>query len=112
MKLLIFALLLGVMSEVLAAPSAKETRFFSGIYLLQSLPGLSNTERALKFRELEILTGIDAKKAEKFLSSYDAKPAEWQKICDSMIPIITGAQGKMPAPTAPKDYSPIPGARR
>ncbi len=114
MKLLIIiiAILIGVGPEVLAAPGMKEVQFFSGIYLLHSLPGLSNTEKAQKFRELEFLTGIDAKNAGAFLSSYGAKPAEWRKLCDSMIPMITGAQGNSPAPLMPKGNFPLPGARR
>jgi len=112
MKLSTFVLLLGVVADVFAAPSSKEAQFFSGIYLLQSLSGSSNAEKARKFRELELLTGIDVKKAEAFLSSYNAKPTEWRKLCDSMIPIITGAQGQISVPPPQKDYSPLPGVRR
>jgi hypothetical protein len=112
MKLSIIALSLGVIFDVLAASNAKEAQFFSGIYLLQSLPGLSNTERTRKFHELELLTGIDAKKAEAYLSSFRVKPAEWRKLCDSMIPMITGAQVKISVPAAPKDHSFLPGVRK
>ena len=112
MKLTIIALLLGVVSVAFAAPTAKEAQFFSGVYLLQTSPGLSNAEKARKFRELEMLTGIDAKKAAMLLSSYGQRPVEWRKLCDSMIPMLSGIEEKKSVPAMPKNYSPGPGARR
>jgi hypothetical protein len=111
-KVSILALFSGILPAVFGAPVSKQAQFFSGVYLLQSLPGLSTGEKAQKFRELEQLTGIDAGKARTMLSRYDARPAEWRTICDSMIQMITGAQVKTPAPAVPKSEPPLPGARR
>ena len=96
MKLLIIAILIGVGSEVLAAPGTKEAQFFSGDVSPAIPSRISNTEKARKFGELEWLTGIDAKLPAAILSSYGARPAEGRKLCDSMIPMITGVQGNNP----------------
>ncbi len=98
MKTTILAILLALGGEALAAPTTKQAQFFSGVYLLQSLAGIPGEQRVQKFRELEQLTGIDAGKAESVLSWYRARPAEWRKLCDSMVQAIDAAQGKSPAP--------------
>jgi hypothetical protein len=112
MRILLWAMLLGIGGTAFAAPGAGEVRFFSGVYLLQSVPGLSVAEKARRFGQLEQVTGIDARKAESILASYRARPADWRVLCDSMITVINGMQGKTPAFPVPKDYSASPGARR
>jgi hypothetical protein len=112
MKATILAILLALGGGVLAAPTTKQAQFFSGVYLLQSLSGLPGEERAQKFHELEQLTGIDGGKAESVLSWYVARPAEWRKLCDSMIQMIDAAQGKTSAPAMRGNNPPSSGARR
>ena len=63
-RLLLAAIILGFAPVAFAAPGAGEVRFFSGVYLLQSIPGLSVAEKARRFSQLEQVTGIDARKAE------------------------------------------------
>jgi hypothetical protein len=112
MKASILVILLAMGGGALAAPTAKQAQFFSGVYLLQSLSGLPVGEKVQKFHELEQLTGIDAGKAESVLSWYIARPAEWRKLCDSMIQVINAAQGKNPASAMRGNASPTSGVRR
>ena len=98
---LIFIMLLSGMAVKCSfgGVDSNETQYFAGLLLLESQGGLSITEKAQKFQELESITGITTARAKVLLASYRDKPVEWRILCDSMISLI----GKLPArPSAPE----------
>jgi hypothetical protein len=66
----------------------KLARFFAGVTLIKSTPGLSDTESAARFRELEAVSGVTAKEALEFIKSCGSDPAKWKAVNDLAIPML------------------------
>jgi len=91
-----------VISAVSAAPDFNgQVQFFSGLFLLQETRYLSKAEKNGKFIELESLTGIDSKMAQRLIARYRTEPAEWRKLCDSVTVFVSRAPGMAPVPKMP-----------
>ncbi|KMQ50214.1 hypothetical protein CHISP_2885 [Chitinispirillum alkaliphilum] len=54
--------------------------FFAGVKILKQDFSLSAEEKALKFRELEILTGVNSEKATAFLAKCVDNPSRWNEM--------------------------------
>jgi len=87
----------------------KEAEFFAGVTLLQQKTNLKPGEKAAKFRELAVLTGISAPEAKTVLERYRERPEEWQKIDSIMMKLLNDAnreyRKKDSMQTAAKDTS-------
>jgi hypothetical protein len=66
----------------------KEAEFFAGVTLLQQKTDLKPGEKAAKFRELAVLTGISAAEAKTVLERYRERPEEWKKIDSIMMKLL------------------------
>lgn len=86
-----------------------EAEFFAGVTLLQQQKDLKPGEKALKFRELEAMTGITAEKAKTILLHYRERPAEWQKLYNRIVKLLNetnlGLQKSDSLRSAAKDTS-------
>jgi hypothetical protein len=67
---------------------AKLARFFAGVTLIKSTPGLSDAESAAYFRELEAVSGVTAKEALEFIKMCGNDPAKWKAVNELAIPML------------------------
>jgi len=95
-----------VQDSVKAPPSDSDmrmARFFAGMALIRSAPLASDAERARFYRELEAVCGVTGEDASVFLERCRSNPAEWKRISDLTIPILTElsvVSGAAPRPRA------------
>jgi hypothetical protein len=82
-------------------PVGKQADYFAGVYLLQANPDISDSARALRYRELEAITGITAAQAALLLKQYRSKPSEWKMVYDSTY--LRLARTPVPSPAALRD---------
>ena len=89
-------------SSIDASPGGeKEAEFFSGVLLLQSASALTSEQKAEKYKELQVMTGITTADAKALLDDYREKPKEWQILYDAMTKLLTAP----PAPVnGPKNH--------
>jgi len=67
----------------------KEAEFFSGVLLLQSASALTSEQKAEKYKELQVMTGITTAGAKALLNDYREKPKEWQILYNAMTKLLT-----------------------
>jgi hypothetical protein len=107
--IVVSALLISATVAFSGTEKGNEAEFFAGVTLLQQQKDLKPVEKALKFRELEAMTGISAAKAKIILLRYRERPAEWQKIYNGMAKLLNetnlGLQKSDSLRTAVKDTS-------
>jgi len=72
-------------------------RFIAGAALIRGAPLASDAEKARFYLELEAVCGVTGKEASAFLSRCRNNPAEWKKINDLTIPILTELLVTVPA---------------
>jgi len=77
-------------------------RFFAGVALIRSAPLISDADRARRYRELEAVCGVTGKDASAFINRCRGNPAEWKRINDLTIPLLTELSATAPgaAPNA------------
>jgi hypothetical protein len=90
-------LLAGTAFSLPASKAGKEAEFFSGVVLLQSTAALTAEQKAEKYRELQMMTGITGARAQKLLAAYRDNPEDWQQINSTITKLLSGLQ---PAPPA------------
>jgi hypothetical protein len=114
MRILIALLIAGMAAvHTNAAPSLDDqSRYFAGVFLITSAPGLSGKEKAMKYRELETVTGISTVRAQALLRLYRAKPAEWRELYDSIVKILDQVPAAPPAVTKKNTNAPVPSLPR
>ena len=106
MKRLITAaavLLCGAVPSFSFSGPDKEAEFFSGLILLQSATAagaLTAEQKALKYLELQMMTGITGTRAKALLAAYRDKPEEWQRLSVSINTLLTEIKPLSPAPGA------------
>jgi hypothetical protein len=85
-------LVAGFLCALIAASPEQQARFFAGVFILESRNDLSDTVKAVRFRELEAVTGMKASEARTLLTALRTRPEEWKKMHDSMMQIVAEAQ--------------------
>jgi hypothetical protein len=96
------------LSAIAASSKEQTVQFFAGVFILQSKTDLSPAEKTKKYRELETVTGVTTAQAQALIAAYRTKPAEWQKLYDSISCLITQVQ-----PAEKKGAAPaLPAKRR
>jgi hypothetical protein len=91
MKRLIIAaivLVAGALPSWCSSGGDREAAFFSGLILLQSATLLPAEQKAAKYRELQMMTGITGAKAKALLSVYRNRPEEWQRLYSTMQSLL------------------------
>jgi hypothetical protein len=78
----------GFLCALLAATPEQQARFFAGVFILESRNDLSDTLKAVRFRELEAVSGMKASDARALLASLRTRPEEWKRLHDSMMQIV------------------------
>jgi hypothetical protein len=79
-------------SAVFSSPgNTKELQFISGLLLLDSKAEMTDSLRAVKFLELQKITGISGRDAIYFIEKYRDKPEDWKKISDSINKMMNRA---------------------
>jgi len=76
-------------------------RFFAGVALIRNAPSISDADMARSYRELEAVCGVTGKEALAFLKKCRGNPAEWKKINDLTIPLLTELSVMAPGGVAP-----------
>jgi len=100
MKRIIIA---GMVLLAVAVPSfsssrgEREAEFFSGVVLLQSTTALTAEQKAEKYRELQMITGITGARAKMLLTTYRDKPDEWLLLNGTITKLLNGLQPDPPA---------------
>jgi hypothetical protein len=100
MKRIIMAgmvLLVGAVPSFSSSRGEGEAEFFSGVALLQSTTALTAEQKAEKYRELQMMTGITGARAQALLGAYRDKPEEWLLINGAMTKLLSGMQPNPPA---------------
>jgi hypothetical protein len=93
-------LLAGTVFPLPAFGAGKEAEFFSGVFLLQSTTALTAEQKAVKYLELQMMTGITGASAKALLAAYRDKPEEWQRLSGSINTLLTEVKPPSPAPGA------------
>jgi hypothetical protein len=90
----LLVLVSGILCALPAATPEQQARFFAGIFILDSRKDLSDTLKAVRFRELEAVSGMKAADARALLVSMRKRPEEWKRLYDGMMLIVTEAQAE------------------
>lgn len=104
MKKIIIAgmvLLAGAVLSFSSSGEGKKAEFFSGVVLLRSAAALTEEQKAEKYRELQMMTGITTARARALLNTYRGSPEEWQRINGEMTRLIS--ELKTPGTPDPKN---------
>jgi hypothetical protein len=86
----------GFLCTLFAATPEQQARFFAGVFILDSRNDLSDTLKAVRFRELEAVSGMKASEARTMLASLRTRPEEWKKMHDIIMQIVAEAQAAEP----------------
>jgi hypothetical protein len=85
-------LLIGAAGVFSSSVQEKEADFFAGVLLLQSSTVCTPEQKAEKYKELQVVTGITAPQANILLRRYREKPEEWQKLYALITTLVTQIQ--------------------
>jgi hypothetical protein len=100
MKRLIIAatvLLGGAVTSFSSSGGDKEAEFFSGLILLQSATSLPAEQKAAKYLELQVMTGITGARAKTLLAVYRDEPEKWQRMYGSINTLLNEVKPSSPA---------------
>lgn len=82
----------GILCALIAATPEQQARFLAGVFILESRKDLSDTLKAVRFRELEAVSGMKASDARALLASLRTRPEEWKRLHDTMMQIVAESQ--------------------
>ncbi|MBN2189533.1 MAG: hypothetical protein JW699_08760 [Chitinispirillaceae bacterium] len=99
-------------AEAGTPPEGRQAQFIAGVFLLLLQPDLPTPEKHRAYRELELLTGIDGSAAAYLLAGYRTKPAEWQRLSDSIAVLLSAIQPRPASPKQPEAFKALPSQRR
>ena len=91
-------LVTGILLLGIAAPGFPRTdgqnqaEFFAGLLLLQSDVTLPADQKAIKYRELQAMTGITSGKAAMLLKGLRETPEDWSTLQTAMTPLLAAAK--------------------
>jgi hypothetical protein len=95
-------LLIGAAGVFSSSVQEKEAEFFAGVLLLQSTTVLTPEQKAEKYKELQMMTGITTADAKAILNDYRKKPTEWQNLYSIMTKLLNDQK---PSPLTPDKES-------
>jgi hypothetical protein len=89
---MLLILVSGFLCALHAATPEQQASFFAGVFILESRKDLSDNLKAVRFRELEAVSGMKASDARALLASLRTRPGEWKRLYDRMMQIVAEAQ--------------------